>query len=295
MGVLTRDLLCSKFILMKSILEYQNYRQYMRDFYGYKKQTSVFSWREFSKLAGFVSPNYLKQVCEKDANLSKAGVCKVANAMGLEGIEATFFEDLVIFDQAKSDEDKKKAFAEMNAIAHANRIKILGADSFKFYESWLHPVIRELAPAMPGAKPKQLAKKCHQDASADDVEQSLDFLVRAGLLQKTGPHAYRQVDKNLAGSAESMAVAICSMNRNMAKIAETAIDRFSVEERNFTGITMGVSDEAYAKVVDLLRECRNKIVEVVSSDKKMDRVYRLNLQLFPLTERVQEDSDENNV
>lgn len=266
----------------------------MQDFYDFKKRTSVFSWREFSKLAGFISPNYLKQVCERDANLSKAGIHKVAEAMGLEGLEATFFEDLVIFDQSKNDNDKKKAFVEMNAIANANKIRILGGDTFKFYESWLHPVMRELAPAMPGAVPKQLAKKCHQETSADEVEQSLNFLVQTGLLQKTEPHTYRQIEKNLTGSTESMAVAMRSMNRDMAKIAEEAIDRFSVEERNFTGITMGVSDEAYAKIVTLLRECRNKIVDVVSSDKKMDRVYRLNLQLFPLTERVQEETGENN-
>lgn len=278
---------------MKSIIEYQSYRQYMQDFYDFKKRTSVFSWREFSKLAGFISPNYLKQVCERDANLSKAGIHKVAEAMGLEGLEATFFEDLVIFDQAKNDGDKKKAFAEMNAIANANKVRILGGDTFKFYESWLHPVMRELAPAMPGAMPKQLAKKCHQETNADEVEKSLNFLVQTGLLQRTGQHTYRQMEKNLTGSTESMAVAMRSMNRDMAKIAEEAIDRFSVEERNFTGITMGVSDEAYGKIVALLRECRNKIVEVVSSDKKMDRVYRLNLQLFPLTERVQEESNEN--
>lgn len=278
---------------MKNVIEYQSYRQYMRDFYDYKKRTVAFSWREFSRLAGFVSPNYLKQVCERDANLSKTGVLAVAKAMDLQGIEITFFEDLVIFDQAKSDDEKKKAFAEMEAIAKANKTRILGAESFKFYESWLHPVIRELAPAMPGAKPKQLAKKCHQKVSAEEVERSLTFLSQIGLLKKTETHTYLQVEKNLSASAESMAVAMRSMNRQMAKIAEEAIDKFSVEERNFTGITMGVSDGAYAKIVDLLRECRNKIVDVVSSDKKMDRVYRLNLQLFPLTERVTEESYED--
>ena len=82
---------------MKSIIEYQSYRQYMQDFYDFKKRTSVFSWREFSKQAGFISPNYLKQVCERDANLSKAGIHKVAEAMGLEGLEATFFCQLPIF------------------------------------------------------------------------------------------------------------------------------------------------------------------------------------------------------
>jgi uncharacterized protein (TIGR02147 family) len=48
---------------MKPITEYQDYRRYMQDFYDERKKFG-FTWREFSKEAGFASPSYLKLVCE---------------------------------------------------------------------------------------------------------------------------------------------------------------------------------------------------------------------------------------
>ena len=46
----------------------------MRDFYEEKKK-SGFTWREFSKIAGFASPSYLKLVSEGKSSLSRtAGI-----------------------------------------------------------------------------------------------------------------------------------------------------------------------------------------------------------------------------
>lgn len=59
---------------MKQITEYNDYRAYMRDFYKERKRTSAFTWREFAKLAGFVSPTYLKPVCDDKTRLSKPGI-----------------------------------------------------------------------------------------------------------------------------------------------------------------------------------------------------------------------------
>ena len=54
---------------MAPILQYQDFRRYLQDFYDWKKRTSVFSWRDYSKMAGFASPVFMKQVCEGKANL----------------------------------------------------------------------------------------------------------------------------------------------------------------------------------------------------------------------------------
>ncbi|MBO4370016.1 MAG: TIGR02147 family protein, partial [Paludibacteraceae bacterium] len=43
---------------MNPITDYQDYRQYMREFYEERKRVSDFSWREFTKLAGFSSSGY---------------------------------------------------------------------------------------------------------------------------------------------------------------------------------------------------------------------------------------------
>ena len=68
---------------MKPITEYNDYRLYMRDFYEERKRVSYFTWREFASLAGFVSPTYLKLVCDGKTRLSKPGIDKVARAMKL--------------------------------------------------------------------------------------------------------------------------------------------------------------------------------------------------------------------
>jgi uncharacterized protein (TIGR02147 family) len=46
---------------------------------------------------------------------------------------------------------------------------------------------------------------------------------------------------------------------------------------------MGVNREAYEKIVEELDACRKKIVAIASECKDISQVYRLNLQLFPLS------------
>ena len=53
-----------------------------------------------------------------------------------------------------------------------------------------------------------------------------------------------------------------------------------------TGLTLGMSKKCYAEVVKELAECRRRIVALVQSDSVVEKVYRLNMQLFPMTERL---------
>ena len=141
---------------MKPIIEYNDYRLYMRDFYEERKRTSYFTWREFASLAGFVSPTYLKLVCDGNTRLSKPGIAKVARAMGLEGFDYTYFGLLVKFGNAKSATEKEEALRELGREASMNKIRILDADAFRYYEMPTCPIVRELAPLMPNADPSEI-------------------------------------------------------------------------------------------------------------------------------------------
>lgn len=277
---------------MNQILQYQDYRRFLQDFYDWKKRTSAFSWRDYSKMCGFISPVFMKQVCEGKSNLGKNATVKVADAFGFVGVERDYFFNLVMYAQAKNDGKKRFAFAEMQSIAKANKVHHIGAESFRYYDSWVHPVIRELAPAMPGAMPKEIAKKCIHEVSAREVKESIDFQVEAGILKLTGESTYAQTDKILAGDTQSISLAVRSMNRQMANFAIDAIDRFSVDERFVSGITMGVSNDAYGKIIEVLRKCREEVQSIILSDDKTEQVLRLNLQLFPLTKKIEGAEDE---
>ena len=268
---------------MKPITEYQNYREYMRDFYEERKRSSLFSWREFSKLAGFASPNFMQLVCEGKSRLSKTGVGKVADAMGLAGADRDYFFAMERFGDARSDSMKLQAFNEMQKIAKENRLRVVGAEAFKYFESWVNPVLRELAPIMPGAKPLELARRCIPVVSAAEVRHSLDFMCHAEFLKKVGEDTYEQTEKVVTGSSEAIPLALRSMNRQMSKFATEAIDEVPPEKRHITGVTFGISEETYQWLVQKLETLRQQVVAMAAKEKEYDKVYRLNLQLFPLT------------
>ena len=163
---------------MKPIIDYIDFRQYMLDYYEDRKRRSAFSWREFSKITGFSSSSYMKVVCDGKSKLSRLGVERVADAMGLTGFEKEYFRAMVKFGQTEEEVAKKSAYESMLAIAKDHKVRVLQGDLFEFYDSWRNPVIRELAPLMPGATPGEIAKKCYPEVSAAEVRQSLDFLSR---------------------------------------------------------------------------------------------------------------------
>ena len=271
---------------MKDVLEYASYRQYIADYYADRKAKSAFTWPEFAQAAGFSSPVYLKYVSEGRFNLSDAAVERVAQAMHLTDYEQEYFFEMVKFDHAKKDAEKKAIFKKMLAIAEAHKAKILEGDSFRFFESWKNPVIRELAPSMPGAKPLALAHACRPEISAAEVSSTLKFLVKAGLLKKDDAGNYTQTEKSVTtGPMEATPVAVRGMHRQMGEFALDAIEGVPQDRRHFSGITLGITHDAYEEIVQEIAECRKRIIAIATKNAATDEVYRLNMQLFPMTNK----------
>jgi len=269
---------------MKDILEYTSYRQYIADYYAERKAKSAFSWQEFASLAGFSSSIFLKYVSEGRYNLGEATAVRVATAMKLADYECDFFVELVKFDHAKTDAEKKAAYGKMISIAEAHKAKVLEGDSFRFFSDWKNPVIRELAPAMPGAKPLALAHACREKITAAEVSETLNFLVKAGLLQKDDAGNYTQTEKSVTtGPMEVTPVAVRGMHRQMGEFALDAIEGVPQAERHFSGVTLGVTHEAYDEIVQEIAECRKRVIAIATRDSAVDEVYRLNMQFFPMT------------
>ena len=278
--------------IMKPIVEYKDYRAYIADFYEERKRTSAFTWREFAKNAGFASPVFLKLVCDGKSSLSRVTMNRVALAMGLVGYEVEYFEAMVNFGNAQKDGDKKTYLDQMVSISAANKVRVIDEDAFEYYESWKNQVVRELAPMMPGSMPGEIAKACAQNVTAPEVRKSLNFLEKAGFLKQIGENVYEQTDKAVTGSKEALPLAIRMMHREMGRLGIQSIDEFSPEERNVSGVTLGVNREGYEEIVRELDACRKKIISIAAKCGKLDQVYRLNLQFFPLSKKVKEKAEE---
>ena len=273
---------------MKSIYEYRDFRKYMADYYAEQKKIVGFSWRSFAKAAKFSSPVYLKLVCEGKSGLSKKARVRVASAMGLSGFESDFFVLLVAYDQAKDAKTKTEIFNSLQEIILSNRVGILERAFFEYYSNWLNSAIRELAASVDSASPKGLAKLCFPEVSADAVAQSLKFLTRSKLLRKsTRKGQYTQGRKSIStGTLPSSVMAVRNLHRQMGNLAVESLDSVPVSERNFSTITLGLTEGAYEDIVAEMQNFRRKVVDIAAKDQGTERVYELNLQLFPLSQKI---------
>ena len=271
---------------MKEIVEYTDYRKYIQDYYDERKRSSAFTWRDFARDAGFTSPIYLKYVCEGKKSLSVGAAGSVANAMGLAGFESAYFVLMVSYAHAKNDKAKRAAFEERCALAQAHKVRVLGDEEFDYFKSWKNPVLREIAPHMPGARPLEMAHACKQKISATEVSETLDFLMRAGLLKKDKNGTYVQTEKSISmGPVDAVPVAAREMQRQMGEFAVKAMD-LPLSERDMSGVTMGITHRAYEQIKKEIADFRRRIVAIASADDDTEQVYRLNVQLFPLSERL---------
>ncbi len=269
---------------MKPVMEYQNFRVYMRDFYTERKDRSGFTWRDFAREAGYSSPVFLKLVCDGKANLSEVGVERTAAAMGLAGVDLQYFRELVAFNQAKEGSEKKTRFAHLRRLARENNREIIGEDQYDYFESWKNPVLREMAPNMPGATPAQMAGKLAFDAEAAGVKKSLNLLQKTGILEKDAAGNFKQGSKAIStGNLEIASLSVREMHRQMGELAVRALDEIPVKERDISGLTLGLSEEAFQRVSMEIEAFRRRIAAIAMEDTHTDKVYRLNMQLFPLT------------
>ena len=257
----------------------------MQAFYDERKRISAFSWREFSHIAGFSSSNYMKLVCDGKSRLSKLGVEQVAVAMELEGSAKEYFKEMVSFADSRDEQKRKSSFARMQELAKENKVRTLAGDAYAYFSKWYNPVLRELAPMNPGVKPMELSKLCYPELSATEIRKSLDFLVQAGLLKKNSEYYYEQTEKVVTGVAGCVRPTMRPMHKQMAELAVDAVEKVPVEERNFAGITMGISQKTFQRISQEVENFKQKIVAIACDGQNGDQVYRLNLQLFPLTKR----------
>lgn len=270
---------------MKPVFAYESYRGYLLDYYRERHERG-FTWRQFAAAAGYASPVFLKLVCDGKHNLSELGALRVAAAIGLSGAELAYFELLVRFEQEKDFEKKQEFFAELRKLAKACGTKVVGEDQYDYYDSWRNPVVRELAPLLPGAKASELAAEFLQETSAKEVKDALEVLVRNGLLKKSGSGFEKSETSVTTGKLEAGKLAVRNMHRQMGELAVKALDSVPAEERDISGMTLGLTEDAFCQIREELAAFRRRVAAIAMASPETERVYRMNLQLFPLTKRL---------
>lgn len=272
----------------RKIFEYLDYREFLRDYYQSKKAANpAFSLRAFSDKIGFKAKDFISRVMQGDKNLSTQSIQKIVTGLKFGKREATFFEDLVWFNQAETMDEKNSWFQKMQ-----NELKIvrftegqhqLAFYQYQVYSHWRHLVVRSLI-GMYGFHGDftSLAKSVHPTITIEEAKESVELLEKCNLVKKNEDGSYELVNKDITTGDRTSKIALRGFHQHCLALGAESIDRDPPTMRNISGLTLGISQAGYEKIVERMSAFRKEIAQIANEDKDADKVYQMQLLLFPI-------------
>jgi uncharacterized protein (TIGR02147 family) len=130
---------------------------------------------------------------------------------------------------------------------------------------------------------EKLARMLDPPLTAKQARDSVDLLMRLGLLQRDAKGRYAVAEAALSTGDEVATLGVAGFHRATMDLAKRSIDRHPPAARDISGITMSISQDGFRRIKTELRAFRKKIQAIASADMGEDMVYQLNLHLIPLT------------
>lgn len=268
-----------------SVFDYTDYRRYLRDFYAWAKaHQQGFSHRAFMAKTGMSGPNYFKRVMEGAHNLTENSIPRFAAALGLAEPEAEYFRNLVYFNQAGTLDAKDKYFGILMDLKSPRSHWLLEKAQYEYYKDWYNVAIREMLSFFPyDGNAAEMGKRLAPPVPPKQVKQAVRLMEGLGLIAKGEDGIYRATAKFILTDADVQSLFVPKFHQAMTRMAGEAITRFPKDERYFSSSTVSLSERTYQDIIELIRATRKEVLRKVGEDPAPDRVYHLNMQLFPLT------------
>ncbi len=269
------------------VLQYTNYRVYLRDYYEFKKKTvPAFSLRFFAEKAGLSSHAHLKLTIDGKRNITKNTVVKLIHGLGLQNQRAAYFESLVFFNQAQTDADKQVYYAQLLKASPRSKLHKMEQAQFRIFREWHHSAILEMV-ALKDFRPipDWISKRLGGLVTPAQVTESLKLLVELGLLVKTA-NGFRQRDPLITTDDEVQDLMVKMYHLQMLKLSATMLSDLPAKQRDISALTFSIRREDFPNLKKHLQLMRKELLDFSAKAGEAEDVVQINIQLYPLTRGV---------
>jgi uncharacterized protein (TIGR02147 family) len=222
-----------------NIYNFSDYREFLKDRYRQLKESDpLFSFRYFSKQAGFGSPNYLKLVMDGKRNLSAEAIGKFAKGLRLDNHESEYFRYMVEYNQCENVPKKKVYEAKLMYLRELFKVKTLIPELYDYYHEWYHAAIREMIKkGKVKNDPTMIAQSLVPTISEADAQASVALLVKLNFVAEGADHMLVSTETTEIDST-SAAMAQKIYYEQMAELAAQSLYTQGPETQDFESITL---------------------------------------------------------
>lgn len=282
-----------------NLSDYMNYRSFLADFYRFKRQSSkgslrAYNYAVFSAAANIKSPNYLKMIIEGKRNLSEDMIGKFGKALSFMKDQTEEFRLLVHFTQATDPADRNMYLKKLSEHRVAGKLKS-GEIDRKTWEkvpnwvTWIvYAMVDQEGVSFDTAGLKSLLR---DKASEDEIEHALATLLNTGELRRDEKTGELKKGRSLIESPEDVPVALVrKLQSQLMYLGLESLYQDQPTDREFGTLTMSLTKSEFEEIKFKLRQMRkgfHKDNSIARMKEKGERVYQLNIQLFPVTKAVE--------
>lgn len=243
------------------------------------------SLRSFSKKAGIKSPATLSLIVSGQRIITPEMEERLSDVLQLHGRRRKYFGTLCRLTQAQKSEDSfevKEELFRQRSIAIVEPIKVA---HYRFLTHWYYVALYVLI-GLPefDPNPELLARKIGNGVTAREIDKALKDLETLGMLIREDGKFRQGMGHVVKTSEDVRNLAIQTFHRQMALLAIRSLNR-PVEDRELTSLTVAVAPEQMPSIKEKIRKFREELDQFIESGKRRKRVYQMNIQFFPLTNK----------
>ena len=272
-------------VLKPVIEDYFCYRKYLADFFSYKKlENPNYSYRVFTSKAGLKSSGHPKMIMNGDRNIGDKTLPMYQKAIGFsKKTENDYFRLLVQYDQTQDLKQKTEFFEQILKLKEKKGSCVLQASQYKLLsQSHIVTIYVLIGLDKFNATIDSIQERLVEKISRPNIEKAVLLLLEIDLI-KVDDGYYVQKDGAVSTPDEIKALAVNKYHESMIKLSLESLKKDKIDERNFSGVTIGIDESKFEVVCEKINCFRKELNELMSDDVDASRVYQLNMNFFPLT------------
>lgn len=268
------------------VLEYLEYREYLRDWYGECKRLHHFtSYRYLAQKTG-IDPAWIVRVFQKEGHLSDEALPAFIRICGLDERRAEYFRVLHRFCKSKSPEDQREHYNRMMELREVEARR-LASPELVYFSEWSTVALRALIGiSKDTSNVDSLGKQLSPPVSPEEARNALEVLTKLGLVVPDHRGGWDITDRVVTTGTEIQSAAVRQYHRRTLELAQESLDRHPPEERDISSVALTLHHEDIAEIKDRIAEFRRGLLQFARASEGADRVYHLNVAFFPMSETV---------
>lgn len=284
--------------LSTSIYDYSDPVEFLHAYLRQAQQSNpAFSLRAWAKQMQLSNAALLSMVMNRKRRLLPSLSSKIRDhflrSAKFNKQEAQYFESLVLFANAKTEEEKFFYQDMLSSMRDDNSFSTLQLDQLRLISDWYHFTIVEMTKMKDFQNdPTWIQSKLGNDVSIAQVSEAIERLVRLGMLERQADGKLRKTKVKFTTPSDIPSSSIKKHHTQMIGKALKAIELQSVADRDITSHTIAIDKSKLPEAKKMIQNFRRRLGNFLASTDS-DTVYQLNIQLFNvLNENV---SGENHV